>query len=286
MRRWRLFAVIIFAEAIGHAQVIGTVVSTQGTWCDQAHQQCAARDFGSLWRLYPVQRDSRLMRTGSINGRESVTIRSRWGALEKFDCSNPRELGCKGPLDLSRLIPATPQKNVVTAFFDAVLELAADRPQMYDAVSQGILRTRGEQAHRLTDGVAALTQKGLRLDNVIGDLDPGDYLLQLCPLDNSAKPQCSDTSKPMKYNWDPKTKPLLAAGNLQPGLYRLYLCDPDSEAHPRTCEHADLLVAEDTRADQLAKDFLEVRLATEGWDSEDPTSPALRRAYLYKLAGR
>jgi len=262
VKKLRMLAPLVFLGATGYAQVIGTVVNTQGTWCDASHQECHSQDFQGLWRMYPVRRDSRLVRVGRTTGQESIVIRSRWGALESFDCSKPRELGCKDPLDLDRLVPAVREKNAITAFLDAVLQLAADRPKVYDNLSQGIV-TRGSDWHSLSDAVVELREGGLDLQNVLDRWETGEYLLQLCRLDGSDR-----------------------TSNLNPGLYRIYLCEVNSGIAVRTSKYAEILVAEKPRVQQLANDFREVLDATSDWDTTDPTAPALRRAYLYVLESR
>jgi hypothetical protein len=277
--------VVSFLVATGYAQVIGTVVRAQGTWCDETHQQCHSRDFQGLWRMYPVRRDSRLVRIGSRNGLESMVIRSRWGVLETFDCSSPRELGCKDPLDLGRLVPAIQEKNVLTAFFDAVMQLAADHPRMYDSLRQGILITRGWE-QPLLDAVAELREGGLNLQSVLDGWKTGEYLLELCPLDDAAQPRCPEKVMPAKYFWDAKTPAPFLTSNLHPGLYRLYLCEINSGIPLRTSTYAELLVAEKPKSEELANEFRQVLDATRNWDATDPTSRALRRAYLYMLDRR
>ena len=284
-RRLAIVAIFLFGT-IGHSQVIGMVVSAQGIWCDQAHQQCDARNFQDLWKLYPVSKDSKLVRVGKTTGQESVVIRSRWGKLETFDCSNPRELGCKQPLDLARLIPEVPETNVVTAFFDALLQLAADRPKMYDSIRQGILQTRGGQWQSLSDGVAELGKGGLNLNSVFDNWAAGKYLVELCPLDDSASPKCSDDIKPVSYSWDPRKPEPLPVNDFRPGLYRLYISETSLGLPVRTSNYADLVAAEAPLAEQLDNDFLRVRNATQSWDTTDGTAAALRRAYLYSLAYR
>ncbi len=280
------FAMIAaYLGAPAYAEVIGTVVRAQGTWCDKSHQQCGSQDFKGLWRMYPVHRDSKLVLVGKVNGREAIVIRSRWGALETFDCSNPRELGCKDPLNLGRLIPTEPEKNVVTAFFDAVLELAADHPKIYDNLRQGILRTRGSPGP-LSDGVVELREEALSLQNIFGDWDASDYVLELCPLDDMAEPKCPDDARPTKYSWDPRRPTLLPVRSVHTGLYRLFLCEISSGIPRRTPNSAELLVARAPQSEQLANDFRQVVDATRGWDNTDSTAPALRRAYLYTLAHR
>ena len=285
MKNLRWLAPLVFLGATGYAQVIGTVVNAQGIWCDTSHQECHSQDFQGLWRMYPVQRDSRLVRVGRTTGQESIVIRSRWGALESFDCSKPRELGCKDPLDLDRLVPAVREKNVVTAFLDAVLQLAADRPKVYDNLSQGIV-TRGSDWHSLSDAVVELREGGLDLQNVLDSWEAGEYLLQLCRLDASDRTGCPEVAVPVKYSWNPKKPAPFPASNLYPGLYRIYLCEINSSIPVRTPKYAEILVAEQHRAQQLANDFRQVLDATRTWDKTDPTAPALRRVYLYVLESR
>jgi len=268
------------------AQVIGMVVRAEGTWCDVTYLRCEAKDFKGLWRMYRVRRDSKLVRAGGhLDGKESIVIRSRWGALTTFDCANPRELGCKDPLNLSRLVPTTTEGNVVTAFFDAVLELASDRPSIYDGLRQGILRTRGAMK-QLSDGVAELRGGGLNLETILRGWSAGEYFLQLCPLDEAANANCPDQGSAVKYSWDPKQPAPFPAGALRPGAYRLYFCEKGVGLPVRTENYADLIVAEEARYRELAADYSRVLDATRDWDSADPTAPALRRGYLYALARR
>jgi hypothetical protein len=283
--RW-LAPLLFLGTTAGYAQVIGAVVNTQGTWCDAGHQECHSQDFRGLWRMYPIRRDSRLIRVGRTTGRESIVIRSRSGALESFDCSKPRELGCKDPLDLDRLVPAVSEKNAITAFLDAVLQLAADRPKIYDDFSQGIV-TRGSDWHPLSDAVVELREGGgLDLQNVLDSLETGEYWLQLCRLDDSDRTGCSDVTVPIKYSWNPKKPVSFPTVNLNPGLYRIYVCEVNSSVPVKTRKYAEILVAEQPRAQQLANDFRQVVNATQPWDKTDPTAPALRRAYLYVLDSR
>lgn len=279
----RCLAGFVFLGATGYGQVIGTVVNEQGTWCDASHQECHSQDFQGLWRMYPIRQDSRLVRVGNTTGQESIVIRSRWGVLEEFDCSRPRELGCKGPLDLDRLVPAIREKNAITAFLDAVLQLAADRPKVYDNLSQGIV-TRGSNWHSLSDAVVELREGGLDLQNVLDSWEAGEYLLQLCRLDDSDRAGCPEDAVAVKYSWNPQKPVFLSASNLHPGLYRIYLCEVNSGIPVRTSNYAEILVAEKPRAKQLASDFQQVLDETRDWDTTDPTAPALRRAYLYVLA--
>lgn len=55
------------------------------------------------------------------------------------------------------------RKNVVSAFLDAVSELAADRPNVYETFREGILQVRGADGQVLSDGIAKLTKQGLSL---------------------------------------------------------------------------------------------------------------------------
>ncbi len=197
----------------------------------------------------------------------------------------PRELGCKDPLDLGRLVPAVEEKNAITAFLDAVLQLAADRPKVYDNLSQGIL-TRGSDWRPLSDAVVERREGGLDLQNVLAGWDAGEYLLQLCRLEDSDRDGCPKDNVTVKYSWNPKRQALFPASNLHSGLYRIYLCDLDSGIPVRTSEYAEILVAEKPKAQRLVTDFQEVLDATRSWDATDPTAPALRRAYLYVLQDR
>ena len=264
---------------LGSAQVIGTVVSAHGSWCDSSKQPCA-----TIWKMYPVQQDSKLVRVPPVDGKETITIRSRWGARETFDCSNPRELGCKAPLDLSRIISQESQKNVVTAFLAAVSELAADHPSVYETFRQGILQVRGSDARVLSDGVAELTKQGLSLNDILNRLDSGNYLLELCPLSVSGEPECPDQATPVTYVWNAGKPVPYPSSNLHPGLYRLYRWSSGSATPRRTREYAEVLVAEEGNYQALSDKFRQVVEATRNWDANDNTAPALRRAYLYTLA--
>ena len=67
MKRLELLAGLLFLGPMGYAQVIGTVVNAQGTWCDTSHQECHSHDFQGLWKITAVQ-ISRLT-TGGFRGR-------------------------------------------------------------------------------------------------------------------------------------------------------------------------------------------------------------------------
>jgi hypothetical protein len=285
-----LIALIAAAFGAGYtsadtAQVIGRVVSTQGTWCDQAHLKCEANDSQTVGQMYAVQANSKLVRVGEVSGRETIVIRSRWGEPVTFDCSNPRELGCQNSLNLSPLMPAEPHQNVYTSFFDAVTQLASDQPKVYDSLRQGILRTRGPGS-RLADGVVQLRDGGLRFENVLVKYGAGDFLLELCPLGNTGEPACPPQPAPVKYSWDPAHPAPFPAAGVQPGLYRLYQCEDRQGGVERTPFFADLLIAAEPHYAQLSADYQHVLDATRDWDSSDPTAPAMRRAYLYELARR
>lgn len=279
--RWLIVCglLVVCLQNFSFAQVIGTIVSAHGNWCDDSQTPCAA-----LWRMYPVQRNSKLIRVPPKNGQESVTIRSRWGVKETFDCTKPRELACQQPLDLSRIIVQERQKNVVTAFLDAVSELAADRPKIYETFREGILQVRGSDGQVLSDGVAKLTKQGLSLENILSRLEAGSYLLELCPLSDTGEPSCPDQSPPVNYSWNAKETLLYPASAVHPGIYRLYRWDTKAGTPRRTREYADVLVAEETRYQTLSDDFRQVVEATRNWDADDSTAPALRRAYLYTLS--
>jgi hypothetical protein len=166
-----------------------------------------------------------------------------------------------------------------------VLQLAGDRPKVYDNLSQGIV-TRGSDWHPLSDAVVELREGGLDLQNVLDSWEEGEYLLQLCRLDDSDRTGCLGNTVAAKYSWNPKKPVLFPASNLNPGLYRIYLCEVNSGIAVRTSKYAEILVAEQPRAQQLANDFRKVLGATRTWDKTDPTAPALRRAYLYVLESR
>lgn len=266
-------------EGTSSAPVIGTIVSAHGTWCDDSEKPCAV-----LWRMYPVKQDSKLVRVPPTNGQETIAIRTRWGVKEIFDCSNPRELGCKGPLDLSRIIVQERPKNVVAAFLDAVSELAADRPKVYETFREGILQVRGSDGQVLSDGVAKLSRQGLGLDKILTKLDDGNYLLELCALNAAGEPNYPDRSVPVDYSWNAKHPALYPASDAHAGMYRLYRWDNKTGAPRRTREYADVLVADETRYQTLADDFHQVVEATRNWDADDSTAPALRRAYLFTLS--
>jgi hypothetical protein len=274
-----LFAFVTGAPKFGFSQIIGTVISANGKWCDDSQRPCAA-----LWRMYPVQRTSKLVRVPPTTGRESVTIRSRWGVKETFNCASPRELGCEGPLNLLRIIPNEKQNNVITAFFDAVSELAADRPKVYETFREGILQVRGPEGQVLSDGVSELTRRGLNLDYILNRLDAGNYLLELCPFNDAGEPECPDPAAPQKYSWKEGKHTFYPVGAVHPGLYRLYLWEDKGETSRRTSEYAIVLVADASRYEMLAKDYGKVVAATQNWDADDSTAPALRRAYLYTLS--
>src|ERR1700683_2076896 len=285
-----VFTLLLFFAAAPCAladapQAIGAVVSAQGTWCDEAHLQCQDSSFHGLWKMYPVQMDSKLVRLGQISGHEVLVIRSRWGVLETFDCSTPRELGCKSSLNLARMVPAQPQKNVYTALFDAVTELASAQPKVYDNLRQGFLRTRGPGS-RLADGVVEWREDGLNLESVFADYGARDFLLELGPLSDAAEPQCPAQPAVSKYSWDPAHPAAFPATGIQPGLYRLYLCQDLQGAAQRTTFYADLLIAPPARYRELVGEYQQVFAATRDWDADDPTAPAMRRAYLYELARR
>jgi hypothetical protein len=271
--------VVVRLQTFSSAQVIGTIISAHGNWCDDSQKPCAA-----VWRMYPVQRESKLVRVPPANGQESVTIRTRWGVKEIFDCTKPRELGCKGPLDLSRIIVQEKPKNVVTAFLDAVSELAADRPNVYETFREGILQVRGFEGQVLSDGVAKLSKRGLSLENILSRLDVGDYLLELCPLNDAGEPKCPDQSVPINYSWNAKNPGAFPASDVHAGIYRLYRWNNGTGTPRRTREYADVLVAEEAKYQTLSDNFRQVVEATRNWDAEDSTAPALRRAYLYTLA--
>jgi hypothetical protein len=270
---------VIGSKCLSPAQVLGTVVSAHGSWCDESQKPCAA-----LWRMYPVRKQSKLVRMPPFNGRESVTIRSRWGVKETFDCANPRELGCREPLDLSRIIAQEQQKNVITAFLDVVSELAEDRPEVYETFREGILQIRGSDRHVLSDGVAKLTVHGLSLDNILARFDTGNYLLELCALSETGAPKCSDQSAPFNYSWHAENSAAYPGSAVHPGIYRLYRWDNESGTPRRTRQYADVLIAENTRYQTVLNQFRQVVEATRNWDADDSTAPALRRAYLYTLS--
>jgi hypothetical protein len=287
-----LFLLALIAATFGAAyasadtvQVIGRVVSTQGTWCDKLLHKCEANDSPIVGQMYAVQANSKLVRVGEVSGRETIVIRSRWGVPVTFDCSNPRELGCQNSLNLSPLIPAEPRQNVYTSFFDAVTQLASDQPKVYDSLRQGILRTRGPGS-MLTDGVVQLRDGGLRFEGVLAKYGAGDFLLELCPLADTGESACPPQPAPVKYSWDPAHPVPFPAAGVQPGLYRLYLCEDRQGSVERTPFFADLLIAAEPHYAQLRADYQHVLDATRDWDSNDPTAPALRRAYLYELARR
>jgi hypothetical protein len=260
-------------------ELIGTVVAAQGDWCDQSYKPCRA-----LWKMYPVTEASQLVPLPPLRQQLSVTVRSRWGVKETFDCSQPRELGCKQPLDLSRLSVHDQQKNIVTAFFDAVLELAADRPKVYDSFRQGILQSRGSDRQALSDGVAELTKNGLNIEGMLGSLDAGKYLLELCPLNDAGDAVCPQKPAPMNYAWNPNEPALYPARDIHPGMYRLYQWDNSAGALSRTRHYADVLVAEAAKYPAVTENFRRVTEATRSWDKDDATAPALRRAYLFTLS--
>ena len=265
--------------AAAATDIIGTVVAAQGDWCDQVFKPCRA-----LWKMYPITESSQLVPVPPFRPPLTLTVRSRWGVKQAYDCAQPRELGCKQPLDLSSLIVHEPQKNVVTALYDAVLELAAARPKVYDSFRQGILQSRGSDRQQLTDGVAELSAGGLNIESIMGSLPAGEYRLELCPVNGEGKAACSDEPAPLDYNWDPKQPALYPARDAHPGIYCLYRWDDSAGAPRRTRFFADVLVAEPQRYAALQENFRRVVDATGSWDSDDSTAPALRRAYLYTLS--
>jgi hypothetical protein len=221
-----------------------------------------------------------------VKGRESVVIRSRWGELVTFDCSDPRELGCKDPLNLKRVVPPTQQSSVVIAFLDAVLELASDHPKVYDSLRQGVLETRGA-GRELSDDVIEFRDGGIGLEGVVGGWSAGDYFFQLCSLDDAGELKCPDGAEPIRYSWDPKQPARFPARGLSPGVYRLYLCEKTLGIPVRVPgDYADLLITTPSRYSELAENFRRVVDATRGWDSTDATAPVLRRMYLHALARR
>jgi hypothetical protein len=262
------------------AAIIGTVVSAQGNWCDRSCESCP------LSKMYPVTAASQLIPARATVEPLTVTIRSRWGAKEIFDCSNPRELGCKRPLDLSRLVVQEQPRNVLGAFWDAITELAADRPKVYDSFRQGILSSRGSEQQRLSDDVAELTPQGLKVENILSLLPAGKYLLELCPLNDGGDAVCPDESIPVEYSWNPKEPAPYPASNARPGMYRLYQYDSSNGTPRRSRHYAAVLVSDEKKYSTLASDFHQVIEATRTWDTDDPTAPALRRAYLYSLSRR
>lgn len=270
--------VLTSQAAPGSAPLLGTVVSAHGRWCDQSQPPCTP-----LWKMYTVHQDSKLIRRPPFNADDSVTIRSRWGSSVTFACADPRELGCKDPLDLSRLIVATPGgNNVITALFDAIAELAADHPKVYEAFREAILPVRG--AGGLSDGVAQLTDQGLRLDRILQKVAGGNLLLELCPLNDREEANCPDPPSPVNYAWN-AAKPLpYPAKDVHPGMYRLYECDDSTGAVRRTRESADVLMAEGSKFQMQSEEFQKMVDATKDWDASDSTAPALRRAYLYTLS--
>jgi hypothetical protein len=261
--------------------VIGIIVSAHGNWYDEA-QNPRER----IWRMYPVHRDSRLVRETPTNGRETITIRSRWGAEAVFDCSKPRELGCTRPLDLSRILVQEKQKNVVTGFLDAVLQLATDRPKIFDTFREGILQVRGSDGNTLSDGVAELTKGGIDLKEILSGLNNGRYLLELCPLDATGKPQCAKPPAPVSYEWRIQAPAVYPAGDLHSGMYRLYRWDDANGTGRRTGEYAEVLLTDEKQYQTLSDQFRLAVDATRSWDAEDSTAPGLRRAYLYTLSQR
>jgi hypothetical protein len=105
---------------------IGTAVAMKGDWCDEAYKPCKL-----IGAMYPVVLDQPKLvgaQQSPAHASDSITIPSRSGSLETFDCSRPRELGCKGPLDLSRLAQSVESGNVVTVLFSAVQQVFAKEP--------------------------------------------------------------------------------------------------------------------------------------------------------------
>jgi hypothetical protein len=264
-------------------KTIGIVVDTKGVWCDEAHLQCDPQKFAGLWRLYAVQEDSKLIRVGAVTGHEYIVIRSRSGALEKYDCASSREAGCKVSLDLTRLSPANPEKTHENSFLDDVMDLASTRPAVYDRLSQSLSTTRSPGGQQLNDGVAKLVGTSLDIKTVFESSAAGEYLLELCPEDDNTNPVCPSEPKPVKYSWNPKQPAEFPANGIHEGFYRLYFCEENSGTAVRTSRFAELLVSGQSRADELADNFRRVRDATAKWDSTDPTAPALRRVYLHSL---
>jgi hypothetical protein len=259
---------------------IGTVVATKGNWCDEAYKPCKP-----VSAMYPIVLEhTKLVRAqqDAAHARDFITIRSRWGALKTFDCSQPRELGCKGPLDLSRLVPKGESENVLTALFSAAQQIFAKEPRSFDNFRQGILLTRGA-GPELSDGVAELTKRGVDLTNIMGAFSAGPQRLQMCPLMSDAKPDCKP--QPVDIDRSPAA-PLYPGQKIHPGIYRLYRWEPGADPAVLPRYYAEVLVAASPAYERLEKHFDAVIAATKDWDATDPTAPALRRVYLYSLAHR
>ena len=279
-KTWVWFFAFLSVPVSG--QVIGQVVRTDGLWCDKTHQNCATE---KLQKMSWVYKDSQLIRPGKSEPQDFVEIRSRWGTLAKFDCSEPRELGCKEALNLSRLIPDSPQDSFWPALVDAVYKLAATQPKAYNSLAQGILITRGSPAG-LEDGVVRLDEGKLAVNSVVKNLAAGTYLLELCRLTENEKPDCPSLPKTIDYDWEPDQAKPLQVGSIATGTYRLYLCDTQFGVLVRTRNYADMIVAAGADYRRLDQEFERIVSATKAWDRSDPTAPVMRRIYLHTLAAK
>jgi hypothetical protein len=168
---------------------------------------------------------------------------------------------------------------------DAVMQLASDRPAVYESIRQGILRAPSGELH-LHDAVAKIRADGIEIGNVVEDLKTGSYLLELCPADTLQQINCPDESKPITYRWDTKQPRLYPLPGIRGGLYRLYLCDDTTGIALRTSNYADILGASDNQYAAWAERFAEVVRVTRAMEATDPTIVVLRRVYLHSIAIR
>ena len=261
--------------------MIGLVVNAQGAWYDKSQNT-----YCPLSRMYPVTESTVFVSRSPAAAVRTVTIRSRWGEEVKVDCAEGRELHCKDPIKpKDRITLQRKEKGGLASLWDAISQLASDSPKTYDKFRQGILQVRGVEAKSFSDGVAEITEQGgVNIQSILARLPAGDYLLELCPLNENAEAVCPKDSKPVNYSWNPMASVAYRPSDIHPGIYRLYLWDASGGTALRTRHSAEVLVAAKVEYAQLAQDFQRVVDATRNWDAEDPTAPAMRQAYLYALS--
>lgn len=162
---------------------------------------------------------------------------------------------------------ATDQTGILSAIFQAVMDLFSSKPDRYS-----IHRARGTNFTLNADAVLLLEGSNVDVRSVLRDQEKGDYTLQFYFLSKSNMAANGWVSEDIPLRWDPAMPVNVDVAGIAPGLYRL------SVTHNEDISTAWVLLSEQSDYPRLSVEYEKAVAETGHWG--EAVSPQTKRSYL------
>jgi hypothetical protein len=198
------------------------------------------------------------------------------GRIESRSWDDPQSWNDPIQLPVAREQTSSRWRRIV----NAVMGVFPGHPEKYTQMS-----VRGP-AIGVQDAVVSLNNGQLDLGPIFKNLKKGQYLIALQPIQHADAPTEKAASKPIRFDWDPNSRPTLRVDEIRPGLYALQVRNAQANDISGNRSEAWILVSDLARYEQTATAFQRGVALTEQWGKEAPADAArsFLRAYLDSLA--